>query len=107
MNRIFLKLFVYIAGTVTLLLTVGCIDTVKKNPVVPGSKIVCRIDANRCLSCGLCSEACPQNAILEKKLDGIVVYIIDPQKCNGCGACIQVCEDNAIKKVSYHDGEER
>jgi ferredoxin len=51
-----------------------------------------------CMSCGLCIEECPNDAILES----IPVYIIDPELCTECvGAydepqCIKVCPLDVI-----------
>lgn len=46
-----------------------------------------------CMSCGICIEECPNNAIFE----GTPVYVIDPDLCTECvGAfeepqCVKVC----------------
>ncbi|NOQ22366.1 MAG: 4Fe-4S dicluster domain-containing protein [Candidatus Aegiribacteria sp.] len=48
--------------------------------------------ANTCISCGLCVEACPQDAM--SLIDGKAV--IDLSKCTACGECVKVCPVNAI-----------
>lgn len=98
------KYFSILLVILTVIL-VHCIDTVKKNPVSPGSRIVCQIDASKCNGCGLCAKACAYGAVVETQLDGEWVCYITPEKCNGCGECISACEDDAIRKVSYSDGE--
>jgi ferredoxin len=105
MNRIFSRQFfcgVFIAAVV---FAVSCIDTVKKNPVSLGSKVVCRIEASKCNGCGLCVKACALNAIVETQLNGEWVCFITPGKCNGCGECISACEDDAIVRIEVTDGD--
>ncbi len=47
---------------------------------------------NTCISCGLCVEACTQDAM--SLIDGKAV--IDLSKCTACGECVIVCPVNAI-----------
>ena len=47
---------------------------------------------NTCISCGLCVEACPQDAM--NLIAGKAV--IDLTKCTACGECVKVCPVNAI-----------
>ncbi len=86
---------------ISVLCSAGCIDTVTKNPVSKGGKIVCRVDAGKCIGCGLCVKACPYDAIIETQLNGEWFCFIDPDKCTGCGECIPACEDDAIRKIEY------
>jgi 2-oxoglutarate ferredoxin oxidoreductase subunit delta len=64
-------------------------------PSAPGKKrfrnLAALIDQERCMSCGLCIEACPEQAI---SMNDIVE--IDSGKCTGCGSCIKVCPNEAI-----------
>lgn len=105
MNRIFSKQFFSGICIAAVVFAVSCIDTVKKNPVSPGSKVVCRIEANKCNGCGLCVSACALDAIVETELNGQWICFITPEKCNGCGDCIRACEDEAIIKIEVTDGE--
>ncbi len=51
-----------------------------------------RIDAERCIACGECAEACTFNAILADKK----TYRCQPQYCDECGSCALVCPQAAI-----------
>jgi len=47
---------------------------------------------NTCISCGLCVDACPQDAM--SLVEGKAV--IDMDKCTACGECVSVCPVSAI-----------
>ena len=51
-----------------------------------------KIEAEKCVACGCCKEACPAEAISE----GSPAYTIDPDKCVDCGACASTCPNEAI-----------
>jgi Fe-S-cluster-containing hydrogenase component 2 len=59
-----------------------------------------RIDAEKCSQCGLCLDACEQDAINE---DFNVVDI----RCVGCGKCAEVCQFEAVtfytRKVDFNE----
>ena len=44
-----------------------------------------------CISCGVCADECPVEAISE----GDDIYVIDPDLCTDCGACADVCPTEA------------
>lgn len=48
---------------------------------------------DECISCGLCADECPVEAIKE----GADKYEIDAGKCTDCGSCADVCPTEAAK----------
>lgn len=55
------------------------------------------INPNRCIGCGLCVSACPENVVL-----GVISgrsELIDPSRCIGHGACRAACPVDAITLV--------
>lgn len=47
-----------------------------------------------CLTCGICSRNCPNQAIFKNSYGG---YVVDRAKCNGCGMCMYNCPTDNIK----------
>jgi ferredoxin len=45
-----------------------------------------------CVSCGVCADECPSEAIKE----GDDKYVIDQDACTDCGTCKDVCPNDAI-----------
>ncbi len=60
--------------------------------IVANVKVQPEVFSNTCISCGLCVEACPQDAM--SLVEGKAV--IDLSKCTACGECVRVCPVNAI-----------
>ena len=52
------------------------------------------LDAEKCVSCGICSKICKENAIFWVKGKPPIFF---EDLCSGCGACWIVCPQNAIK----------
>ncbi|NWF75859.1 MAG: FAD-dependent oxidoreductase [Nitrospirae bacterium] len=59
---------------------------------------LCKIDADKCMSCGTCRDchmceyACYWGAISRvEHEDGSYEYIVDDEKCIGCGFCAGIC----------------
>ncbi len=50
-----------------------------------------KIEADKCVSCGCCKDACPADAITEG-----TPYVINPDVCIDCGACAAQCPSEAI-----------
>ncbi len=59
--------------------------------------------AHKCINCGECVEACPENA--HKMVNGI--HHFDRERCLNCGACETVCLGNALRfygrRISVED----
>jgi ferredoxin len=53
-----------------------------------------KVDVNKCIGCGLCTEVCPHAALFlaDKK-----VHIRDIDICMECGGCSKNCPVGAIK----------
>ncbi len=52
-----------------------------------------KVDAERCMKCGLCAKSCPAEAIIWKKKE---VAAIELDKCVKCMSCFDKCRFNAI-----------
>jgi len=58
-----------------------------------------RIDADRCIFCGVCAERCRAAAIrIEDSAE------VDPLACEGCGVCALVCPVEAVSFVDNQAG---
>lgn len=51
-----------------------------------------KVDADKCVGCGPCAEACPVEAI---KIENNVA-VVDADTCIDCGACAGECPSEAI-----------
>lgn len=71
------------------------------------------LNVEKCTGCGICSEACPEEAISlgpvgasrRGAIDSVAPVDIDETECSYCGVCVLMCPFNALSlKV---DGEEK
>lgn len=58
----------------------------------------------KCTMCGICLDACKDNAIIGEKrksyLSGYLPFEIVQKRCTKCGECMKVCKYNAVRLVS-------
>jgi pyruvate formate lyase activating enzyme len=50
----------------------------------------------KCISCGLCIDVCPHDAI---SYDDDDLIVVDREKCVGAGECVEVCPEDALELV--------
>ena len=50
-------------------------------------------DADKCLGCGACLQACPRDGALEAGPDGMLIH---QEVCDGCGFCARECPSGAM-----------
>ncbi|MCF8034071.1 MAG: 4Fe-4S binding protein [Desulfarculaceae bacterium] len=63
--------------------------------VVDPSRFVATVEAEECISCGVCAERCYFSAIsFPEGEDG--PSLVDPERCMGCGLCLVTCPTGAI-----------
>ena len=59
------------------------------------SRFTPQLDVDRCLLCGACARACPQQALAQSAGQ----FSLDPARCSGCGICTAVCPAQAIRVI--------
>lgn len=67
---------------------------------VARSAFVNTVDADLCLGCGLCEDACQFEALT---VDGTA--IVNAFRCLGCGVCVLACPEGALALVRRPDDE--
>jgi ferredoxin len=72
------------------------------------SYILYRVIPEKCVSCGLCQDACKYNAILgQKKVSyrsGYPPFEIRQKRCVKCGDCLPACPYGAIEVIEEKTG---
>ncbi|MCF8037125.1 MAG: hydrogenase iron-sulfur subunit [Desulfobacteraceae bacterium] len=60
-------------------------------------RIVCSVDPDKCVSCGLCQELCDCGGIgIEEATGGGLPRVVDPLRCTGGGTCAAACPYKAL-----------
>ena len=86
-----------------------CKNACPRNAISFGEDLKAVIDKSKCINCGLCAQACPYSAIINRKRPCVSACkanaittnpdmsakIID-EKCITCGACVYHCPFGAI-----------
>ena len=65
-------------------------------------RLVPRVDASRCTSCGKCAEICEYGAIAVLPTKQVLVF---EQICHSCGACPMLCPYRAMDEKDHLVGE--
>lgn len=61
------------------------------------------VDRNKCVNCGVCYYACPNDVIKPVSPFHTTAIALDPDKCSYCGVCQYMCPFDALQL--YIDGE--
>jgi ferredoxin len=64
-------------------------------PMLASSGYVSRVDADRCVGCGVCADSCQFDAL--SMGDGVAT--VDAVACMGCGVCVSHCGYGALSLV--------
>ena len=56
-----------------------------------GRRVVAFVQAEKCTACGICTRACPNDAI---RID--TKAVVDADRCTACGVCVSACPTGAI-----------
>lgn len=60
-------------------------------------RIVCAVDGERCIGCGMCQELCDCGGIgVEDSTGGGLPRVVDPLMCTGGGTCVAACPYKAL-----------
>ncbi len=60
-------------------------------------RVVCVVDANKCIGCGQCQELCDCGGIgVEEGPGGGLPRLVDPMVCTGGGTCAAACPYHAL-----------
>jgi heterodisulfide reductase subunit A-like polyferredoxin len=78
--------------------------TVLSKSSIAVSPLVSRVDADKCIGCGLCEEVCAFGAIVLEEVEGKGKRASNiPASCKGCGLCAASCPQKAIDMLHFRD----
>ena len=82
----------------------GRAATVLARESIQVSPLVSRVNAEKCIGCGLCSEVCAFAAIELEAVEGKGYRAKNiPASCKGCGLCAASCPQHAIDMLHFRD----
>jgi len=55
--------------------------------------VIVRIEAVRCVGCGVCVDVCPMEAI---EMNEVGLAVVLSERCSGCQVCQSACPHDAI-----------
>jgi len=70
------------------------VDDLLSSHKIPGSNFTRRINAGKCIGCGLCAEACFYNVIDASDTPAVITR---PEDCVNCGFCSGICPTGAME----------
>jgi len=73
------------------------------NPESQSSRPQLSYVQDRCIACGACIEACPENALAP---DANGKAVLDRGQCTRCGKCAEACAPKALEIVGRHYDED-
>jgi heterodisulfide reductase subunit A len=79
--------------------------TLLSNDLVVASGSVCEVNADACIGCAACVDACTYGALILKDSKQGKKAIINPVLCKGDGLCNSKCPTGAIQLKHYTDDE--
>jgi len=59
-----------------------------------------RMDADACVTCGICADVCVSAAIELRPVQASCDWVYDPASCTFCGVCVTHCPVDALTQVS-------
>lgn len=65
-------------------------------PPPAGLRGLVRMDAERCLACGICAYVCVSDAITGEEREGAYEWAYEPGRCTFCGRCEDHCPGRAL-----------
>ncbi len=82
----------------------GRAATVLAKSSIAVSPLVSKVDADKCIGCGLCVEVCPFGAIELEEIEGQGYRAKNiSASCKGCGLCASSCPQKAIDMLHFRD----